>query len=334
MAHEAPTPRGPRPALLLGGLVLLGVLVVQLAMIGSYVGSLHRPQPHELPVAVVAPTAQVAQLQQQVGDRLDLRAVSSDATARAELHDGDIYAALEPAVSGAPTLLVANAKGPSAVSAVEQVLAAGGTQATVQDVVPLDDNDPRGLSSFYLVLGWIVGGYLAATALGIGAGMAATTRRTAAARLGLLTAYALASGILGAALVGPWTGILPLPFLATAAAGTLVVLATAAATTAVTAGLGLLGTGVVILAFVVLGNPSSGGPFSYELLPALPRAIGAWLPPGAGTDLVRDLTYFDGSGVLRPLLVLGAYLVVGVSLTLVATGRRWPLVRIGVRAAD
>lgn len=56
----------------------------------------------------------------------------------------------------------------------------------------------------------------------------------------------------------------------------------------------------------MLGNPSSGGSYAPELPPGFWRAIGGYLPPGAGTAAVREVVYFGGDGLTRPLLVLGA----------------------------
>ena len=64
----------------------------------------------------------------------------------------------------------------------------------------------------------------------------------------------------------------------------------------------------------MLGNPSAGGAYPGPLLPPFWRAIGPWLPPGAGTSAVRGLVYFDGAGTTSPLLVLAAYAVVGAAV--------------------
>jgi hypothetical protein len=80
-------------------------------------------------------------------------------------------------------------------------------------------------------------------------------------------------------------------------------------TVAVQSLLGIMGGGVAILLFVVLGNPASGGPAATPPLPGFWRMIGPYLPTGAGTDLVRNIAYFDGNATTRPLLVLFAWLV-------------------------
>lgn len=58
-------------------------------------------------------------------------------------------------------------------------------------------HDNRGLSGFYLAVGWVVGGYLLAAAVGLLVG-APKTLRQAVAHTAVLFGYAVASGALGA----------------------------------------------------------------------------------------------------------------------------------------
>jgi hypothetical protein len=80
----------------------------------------------------------------------------------------------------------------------------------------------------------------------------------------------------------------------------------------------MFGTGVAILIFVVLGNPASSGPVATRLLPGFWRAIGPYLPSGAGTDLVRNIAYFGGNATTRPLLALFVWLVAALGLAAVS----------------
>lgn len=103
--------------------------------------------------------------------------------------------------------------------------------------------------------------------------------------------------------------------------------AAAAATMAVEALIGVAGIGVVVLAFVILGNPSAGGAYQTTMLPGFWRAISGWLPNGAGTDSVRRIVYFGSHGVTGHLLVLALYVVAGAGITLA----RSPAIRGGFR---
>jgi hypothetical protein len=82
--------------------------------------------------------------------------------------------------------------------------------------------------------------------------------------------------------------------------------------------LGLPGTGVGLLVFIVVGDPSSGGATAPQLLPDPWRAISQALPPGAATTAMRDVVYFHGYGATRALIVLGSYAVLGAILAIIA----------------
>jgi hypothetical protein len=112
--------------------------------------------------------------------------------------------------------------------------------------------------------------------------------------------------------------------LALPALGALLVFAVGAFTMALQVWTGLVGIGLAILLFVVLGNPSAGGAYPAPLLPPFWAGIGPSLPPGAGTSAVRGIVYFGGAGVVQAVLVLGGYAVVGLLATLAGSGRHTP----------
>lgn len=312
-------------------LLILGVLALQLGFVLSYIGAFHAPTPHRIPVAVVAPAPEtgaiVAQLNALDGGPLKARAADSPQRARAMLLDRTVDAALvvDP-TSTTDTLFVASAGGPSVSTTVTQIARRLETtrqrQVTITDIRPPASGDGRGLSSFYLVLGWIVGGYLAAAILGMAAGARPANVHRTVIRLGALAVYAVLSGLGGAVIAGPVLGALPGHLLQLWAIGSLVVFSAAAVTVAFQALLGVVGVGVTILFFVVLGNPSAGGAYPTVLLPPFWRAIGPWLPPGAGTAAVRNTVYFSGHATAGPLAVLAVYAVAGTALALVASARR------------
>ena len=90
-------------------------------------------------------------------------------------------------------------------------------------------SDPTGISAFFLVIAWMLGGYVGATTLGMMlGGVRSPILRHAAKRLGLLAGYAAISGFFGALLIGPAMGVVPGYNLALASVGTLLTLAAAA----------------------------------------------------------------------------------------------------------
>jgi GntR family transcriptional regulator len=51
--------------------------------------------------------------------------------------------------------------------------------------------------------------------------------------------------------------------------------------------------------------------------PPFRRAVGGFLPPGAGTDAVRSVSHFGGAQTGCPMLITGGYVLVGLALRLV-----------------
>ncbi|WFB10288.1 ABC transporter permease [Streptomyces sp. LX-29] len=317
-------------------LLVLGALLLQLAFIASYVGAFHQPRPHRVALATVAPQ----QLRGQMVERLNglpgrpfaARAASTEAKAIRQVERRIVDAALvvDPR-SNTDRLFVAGAAGASLSDAVSQ--AVGTAEATqrrsvrVVDLVPAGKRDARGLTPFYLVLGWCVGGCLGAAMLAVSHGVRPANPRRALARLGAMALYAAVAGLTGAAIVGPWLHALPGALLPLWGLGALLVFAVGAATLALQGLAGVVGIGLAMLAVIVIGNPGSGGAYPYPLLPDLWRAVGPALPPGAGTWTTRSIAYFHGHATTRPLLVLYTWAAAGVVLTLVSAavrGRRNP----------
>ncbi|MET9095020.1 DUF3533 domain-containing protein [Streptomyces cyaneofuscatus] len=316
----------PRAALL-----VIGVLGLQLLFIASYVGALHKPKPTDVAFGVVAPQQMSQQLVSQLdglpGGPLDPRTVSSEAEAREQIMNRDIDGALIISPEGrTDTLLVASGGGTVLSSALERILTQveAGQQRTVRtvDVAPASPDDFDGLSSFYLVVGWCVGGYLCASILAISAGTKPANRQRALIRTAVMAVYAVAGGIGGAVIIGPILGALPGSVWGLAGLGALVVFSVGMITLALEALTGIVGIGLAVLIIVIAGNPSAGGAFPLPMLPDFWRAIGPALPPGAGTWVARSIAYFRGNAVTGPLLVLSAWAVAGTALTLLLSMRR------------
>ncbi|GAA3247272.1 DUF3533 domain-containing protein [Streptomyces lavendulae] len=313
-------------------LLVLGVLALQLAFVASYIGAFHHPEPHEIPIAVAAPAERVAQQSAQrlaalPGKPLDPRAVENEAAAVTQVENREVDGALVIDPAGTTDrLIVASGAGASLSQALEQVVGAvekaQGRSVRVVDVAPAYRGDARGLSAFYLVIGWCVGGYLCAAILAISAGARPANIHRAVIRLGALLLYSLVAGLLGAVIAGPVLDALPGSLMGLWGLGTLVVFAVGAITLAFQGLAGVIGIGLAILLVVVLGNPSAGGAYPYPLLPPFWSTIGPALPPGAGTYAARSVTYFHGNGARGPMLVLAAWAVAGAAVTLACAVNR------------
>lgn len=315
------------------GLLVVGALFIQLAFIGIYIGAWHAPVAHGLPVAIVtsAPVEQFQAQVEQMTDGVNARTFTANEDAFAALHDQEVYAVLVDGGGGQLELHLASAAGGSAAESLTQIYGKyallRGVPLQVYDDVPLPASDNRGITPFYLVVGWVVGGYLVSTLLSFIAGSVPEPRRGRVRILALL-AYSVLSGIGGAALVGPVLDIWYHNLVALATIGVLIVFGAAVTSAALSALFSSVGTGLTILLLLALGNAGSGGPFTPELLPGPFRDLHTWLLTGAATTATRSIVYFDGRGDTAAYLVLLTWCAVGSTLYLSAITLR------GLRPAD
>jgi len=308
--------------------LVIAVLLIQLGFVFSYVGAFHHPTPHGVPIALVAP-AQVSgrlvgELNAIHGHPLHATAVRDQAVGRTLLRHGSISGLLIVNPTGkTDALLVAGGGGAALATAVEDVIAqveaAQHRNATVTDAVPAQTGDGRGLTGFYLVVGWLIGGYLVAALLGIATRARPASARRAIIRLIVLVPYAILSGLGGAIVVGPVLGALTGHFAAIAALGALIVYCAAVVTVAFQVFLGTIGVGLTLILFVVLGNPSAGGAYPSPLLPGFWRAISPALPNGAGVEALRRIVYFGSFNITGNLLIISLYIVVAAAIALGGT---------------
>jgi len=313
--HDA---RRTPPGLALGlAGALLVALALQFAFALSYTGALHHPKPHHVRVAVVGTIPRDAPIRQSTA--LHLVQKPNEPSALAAIADRDVYGAV---ILPERRLLVATAASPAVAQVLEQAF--GGIGLRVQNVRPLAAGDPRGLSIFYAVLAWTFGGYLGATIVGLTVGTSSRGLRRELARLSALALYAVAAGFLGAAVAEPILHALSDHFLALAGVGMLVVFAAAALTEALQALFGVLGPAIALVVLVIVGNPATGVAFSRAMLPGFWRAVGFWLPPGAGVHAETGAVYFQGHSTLGALAVLTIYAAAAAAVALLTARRRRP----------
>lgn len=305
--------------------IAFGVLLLQLGFIASYVAAFHQPTPRDIPIAVVAEQGLPAGIDTDTADKLnaidgtplDARAVPSTEDARSLIRDREVLGAYVVSASGTDTVITASAAGSSISAALESIFteveASQGRQFVVRDDIPVGIHDNRGLSGFYLSVGWVVGGYLLAAAIGLLVG-APKSRRDAAAQLGIFAAYSVLSGALGALIVTHLLGTFAGHWFPLWLLGTGVVFATSMFTLGLRAAIGVAAVPIAIIVFVILGNPSAGGAFGPYVLPEFYAAVGRWITPGIGTEGVRSIVYFSGTGLGHPALALAVYSAVGIAL--------------------
>jgi hypothetical protein len=328
IAGAAPTPKAV-------ALVLLPALVLMLAFAFSYVGAFHEPTPHNVPLAVVGPPSVAAQLNRLPNDPLDARAAPSRSDALSQIDDRKVYGAYEAATN---RLFVASAANRAMAVALERtfdrVAAAQGRPAVrVTDVKPLPLKDSNGTAAFYAMIAWVFGGYIASTLIGLIGDPRSHTHARGAARIGALAGFGVVAGILSVIMLRACFNVFAGHVVALCAIAALTIFASAAATAGIQAAAGPAGTGLVILLFVILGNPASGGPFARPLLPGLWRTIGGVLPPGASVDLARSALFFDGARIAGPIFVLFGWAVLGTAIVIALGGRVMSMVEAETEAA-
>lgn len=319
-----------------GAAGLVAVAMLCSLFIASYVGALHAPQFHGVPVAVSRDVPAQVRSGLARGTGIEVVEVADREAAQTAIDDRSAYASLTPTSSGALLLTIAPAASPTVAQSLATELRPKlarqtGTTVELATTHALPTDDGRGLVGFYTALGWIVAGYLGATILALAFGSAPPARRTAARLIGV-AALGVVMGILGAVIAGSIGGV-DHGTVGIIVTGALTTYAVGAATVALQGVLGMLGTGAAILLFVVIGNPSAGGASATELLPQPWRAIGPLLPNGAATSAVRDLAYFPDASIGGQLLVLAAWAAVGTAVALLVGAYRPGLTRAEAEAS-
>jgi len=277
-----------------------------------YLLAFHSPKPHNVEIAVSDPAA-AAQIQAALDKAspgaFDVEAVATGDAARQAVLDRDATAAFD-ATPGHPVLYLAKADGYMLESVLTQTFTpiageVGGTLTTI-DLAPTASGDSMGTGMFYLVLAWNIPSYIIVMML-----LRAVTLSRRAKVLTLVGFGALISvvGFYG----GLAMGVIPNKPVAMLLAFLL------------TQGISLTSFGLVPIAkqffpgvamglFVMLSMPSSGGAIPIQMVPGFFRALHPYFPMGNLIEALRGIFYFDGVGITRPILVLCAWVLVGVLL--------------------
>jgi hypothetical protein len=274
-----------------------------------------RIAPREVPVGIVgagSSTQSVVQaLEKSEPGAFDLHLYASEASARAAIEDRHVYGAFVVG-GGQLTVLEASAASPTVaqlLTTVGQQLARGEASTfTASDVVPTSSSDPHGsvISSALLPL-TICSVIIAAIGAVVVGFRPAWRQLLALAIVSVLASagsYLIAQGFLGA---------LPHNPIATWAVLALTLFAISSTTSGLVALIGPGGLGISAALMVFVGNPFSGVTSAPEMLPGAVNHIGAWLPPGAGANLLRSTAYFGGHGAASHLVVLVVWAAIGVA---------------------
>ncbi len=302
-----------RPVALVGPVV--GGLVVLFTLIALIGFAIRTPQPHDIPVGLVGPPAEIGQLSAAFDAKapgaFHFTSFPSDRAARAAIDDRSVDAALVLGLGG-PQLIVAGAAGPALVGAITEIASAAfhaqGTTVSVLTVHPFPIGDPEGLILFFMVLALLIASVVAGALIGLQRDL---TWRT---RLPMLGGYGVAAGLVGMGTATWVAGGYKAGFWAAAGLVALAAAALAVATAASARLLGTVGAALAALVLVLFDVISSGGPLGTPMLPGFYRWLAQGMPAGQLYSAVRGALFFDGAGIGGPVVVLIAWLAGGLAL--------------------
>ena len=303
-------------------------LLVLLALLGLIGTAIRDPRPHDIPVGLVGP----AQAVQPMTDTLAQKAprvfkfttYDTEDAARAALDRRDVDGVVIVGPTGSH-IVVAGAAGDTSTTVIESVfgaaLSAQGQQVPVEVVHPFASGDAHGLILFFLVLATLVSTLVVQAVL-----LARAANARAASWLGVNAVWAVLAGAAGvgaaAWIANSYDAAALVPM------GALVAL-TAFAAGAFVAGftrlLGPAGLGLSALVIILLDLISSGGPAGGTILPDVYRWMSPWMPAGQLNSALRGTLYFGGEGVAFPVLVISAWLAVGLLLVIISGFVRRPV---------
>lgn len=279
-----------------------------------------------VPVAIAAPAIVADSLTHEAnslpGKPFDAR-ISTTVRAQKNVADGVVIAALAvDLTSTEDTLYVATAQGKTLVNAVVDNVRAieksRGRAISVSDVVPAHPGDRDLNVTRALVFTWIVIGFAAAAGVAFSKGTRTLSGKSGLARLFGLAALSVAAGLLGALVTGSTYGG---HIVVLWAIGALTVFTAGATTAAFQSLFGLAGLGFATILFLMLAGPDYIATHSL-LLPQPWPSIDPWVPHGAATSAVVSVVYFGAYTVVKPVLILAAWSVLAIAITVLARRER------------
>jgi hypothetical protein len=299
------------------------ILVAGVALAASFVGAFHDPRPHEMPVGVVAPAAQVTRLQAATDAHdpgaLSLRPYRNEATAAAAIRDRTLDGAVVLA-PGHARVLVASAGGSQTVLTMQRAFSPTSlrTPVATQDLAPLPVSDRAGLGPFFFVVTLVIPSLLIGIAMTvIVKGLPVRDRLAGAA------AFAIVLGFVDAAVSNVAFGSLGGGYLQLAGLGMLISFVAASVTVGLGQLLGPLGVALAAIGLLIVGVPASGAAVGPAFVPSFFAVLHPILPMGQGLDAVRNAAYFSWHATWGKLGLLGGWALLGIVAA--AIGSRWSL---------
>jgi hypothetical protein len=288
-------------------------MIVALAVL-AYAWPAARVEPRDVPIGVVGTGAlsqsAIAGLEQARPGAFEPKLYVDETAARAAIVDRDVYGALMISRQGIQ-VLTASAASPSMAAIltslgqqIGQKVAAespsgAAVPVTTVDVVRTGPDDPGGLVISAALLPLSICSIIMAAVIALLLDVKPAWRQLVA-----LTSVSATAALAAFLIAQTWLGALPHQPWPTWGALALTILAMSSTTAGLIALIGSPGLGLGAALMIFVGNPFAGSTSAPELLPQAVDHIGQWLPPGAGTSLVRSTAFFAGNGAAVHLAVL------------------------------
>src|ERR1700722_9107398 len=304
------------PARTLAG-VLWFPLLLLFGFLLCYVLPFHAPAPHGIKVAV-AGSINVTQLsaalqRQDPSGAFALIPVQWGPEAREEVYDQSAQAAY--VAWGQATLYTAQADGQdvqwAVIKAFKPIAREQNLSLSIVDLVPTVSGDSTSSGPFLMSFAWNI------VPLFLGLMLTRAATLSLLAKLELIVgvgAFASSAGFL----IAYWLGAVPgqaLPILY----GFLNFEAVALTVFGLASLTGVyIAAGVAVTLFVFLSIPSSGGAIPYQMVPTFFDWLHPVMPLGNLIDAMRSIFYFNGTNMIRPTLVLCAWIAIGAALITVS----------------
>jgi Carboxypeptidase regulatory-like domain len=297
--------------------VLWFPLVLLFGFCLCYVLPFHAPAPHGIKVAV-AGSINVTQLsaalqRQDPSGAFDLIPVQWGPQARQEVYDQSAQAAY--VAWSQATLYTAKADGQdvqwAVIKAFKPIARKQNLSLSIVDLVPTVSGDSTSSAPFLMSFAWNI------VPLFLGLMLTRTAALSLRAKLAVIVGMGAFASIAGF-LITYWLGAVPgqaLPILygfLNFEAVALTVFGLASLTGA------YIAAGVAVTLFVFLSIPSSGGAIPYQMVPTFFDWLHPVMPLGNLIDAMRSIFYFDGTNMIRPTLVLCAWIAIGAALITVS----------------
>ena len=306
--------------------VLVGVPALLIVMLLCFLTPSLNSGAKDLPLAIAGPP----QATNRITSALEAKAPGSFETttyeqpdqARQAVKDRQAVGAITVGANGI-TVMTASGAGTPYVQLLKGIgagLEATGQHVTYEDLAPMTNEDPTGVTITSLALPLAFGGNVSAVLL------ITLLRKSPWLRMLGAALMSLASGLAITALLQFGFHTIDGGFWMTTGALTLGIAAISLTVIGAKDLLGYPGLGLGGFLILFISNPLSGMATGMHWLPSPWGAIGQYLPLGAAGTALRSSAFFDGAGMTNSVIVLLCWIIAGITL---AAAGAWRARRTG-----